>query len=340
MKFKFLSGLSLICTLWPALAETSIKPQSAYLLPHAEKSVLTDLVRVSADMLVAAGERGHILLSSDGKSWQQSPTPLQSSLNSVYFVNPNHGWAVGHDASIIASNDGGKSWQLQQFLPELDKPLFDVFFTDEQHGFAVGAYGLFYRTKDGGKSWQQEFHAELANADDKAMLAELKDSDPEGYQAELSSVLPHINRVFANKDRLVMVGEAGFWAVSTDGGTSWQRQPEFYNGSLFSVSQSAQNTLFAVGLRGNAFRSSDNGQSWQQIALSSPATLNSVVAADGLVWLFGNSGVIFKSQDDGQSFQLIPQTEGKAVLNGITVGKDLVLATEVGIKTVQQVVSQ
>lgn len=340
MKFKLISGLSLMFTLWPALAETSIKPQSAYLLPHAEKSVLTDIVRVSANKLVAAGERGHILLSVDGKQWQQSQTPLQSNLNSVYFVTPDLGWAVGHDASIIATADGGASWQIQQFLPELDKPLFDVFFSDAQHGFAVGAYGLFYRTKDGGKTWQLEQHAELANAEDQEMLAELKDTDPEGYEAELSSVLPHINRVFAAKDKLIMVGEAGFWALSTDGGISWQRQPEFYNGSLFSVSQAETGTLFAVGLRGHAFRSSDAGQSWQQISLSSPATLNSVVAAEQHVWLFGNSGVIFHSSDDGQSFQLVPQTEGKAVLNGVTVGNDLVLATEVGIKTVQKVVSQ
>ena len=340
MKFKFLSGLSLLFTLWPALAETSIKPQSAYLLPHAEKSVLTDLVRVSENMLVAAGERGHILLSHDAKKWQQSPTPLQSNLNSVFFVNPSLGWAVGHDASIIASTDGGQTWQLQQFLPELDKPLFDVYFTDAKQGFAVGAYGLFYRTQDGGQSWQQEYHAEIANVDDQEMLAELKDSDPEAYEAELGSVLPHINRVFAMKDQLVMVGEAGFWAISKDGGNSWQRQPEFYNGSLFSIAQSAQGTLFAVGLRGHAFRSSDNGQSWQQLSLSSPATLNSVVADGAQVWMFGNSGVIFQSTDDGQSFQMIPQTEGKAVLNGLVVGKDLVLATEVGIKTVQQVVSQ
>lgn len=340
MKFKFISGLSLLFTLWPALAETSIKPQSAYMLPHAEKSVLTDLVRVSADMLVAAGERGHILLSKDGQQWQQSPTPLQSNLNSVFFVNPRQGWAVGHDASIIASTDGGQSWQLQQFIPELDKPLFDVYFSDTNHGFAVGAYGLFFRTQDGGKTWLQEYHAELANADDQAMLADLKDSDPEAYQAELGSVLPHINRIFAGKDRLVMVGEAGFWAISTDNGANWQRQPEFYNGSLFSIAQSSNGTLFAVGLRGHAFRSTDNGQSWQPVSLTSPATLNSVIAADNQVWLFGNSGVIFHSRDDGQSFQLVPQTEGKAVLNGVTVGNDLVLATEVGIKTVQQVVSQ
>lgn len=340
MKFKFLSGLSLLFTLWPALADTSIKPQSAYLLPHAEKSVLTDLVRVSADKFVAAGERGHILLSQDGKLWRQSPTPLQSGLNSVFFVNDTRGWAVGHDASIIASADGGQTWQLQQFLPELDKPLFDVYFTDAEHGFAVGAYGLFYRTSNGGTSWTQEFHAELANDEDQQMLAELKDTDPEGYQAELSSVLPHINRIFAGANRLFIVGEAGFWAVSTDGGASWQRQPTFYNGSLFSIAQSPSGTLFAVGLRGHAFSSRDEGQTWQQISLTSPATLNSVVASEGSVWLFGNSGVIFHSRDDGQTFQLIPQTEGKAVLNGVIVGQDLVLATEVGIKTVQQVVSQ
>lgn len=340
MKFTFISGLSLLFAVWPSLADNVIKPQSSYLQPHADKALVTDLIKVSDSLYLAAGERGHILRSPDGVSWQQSQTPLQANLNSVYFTDETHGWAVGHDASIIATQDSGVSWQLQQFLPELDKPLFDIYFKDASHGFAVGAYGLFFRSADGGKSWQQEYHAELANADDQAMLAELKETDPEAYQAEIGSVLPHINRIYAKGPRIYLVGEAGFWAVSTDGGNSWQRQPEFYNGSLFSISESEQGTLFAVGLRGHAFRSTDQGQSWQQIPLSSPATLNSVVAEAGRVWLFGNSGVIFHSEDDGVSFTLVPQKEGKAVMNGLLIGKDLLLATEVGLKTVQQVVSQ
>lgn len=312
------------------------KPEVAYQLPLVTQSVLTDIVRLANGQLIAVGERGHIIQSTDGTSWQQMPVPAQANLNSVYFVDDSHGWAVGHDATILATTDGGKSWSLQQFLPELDKPLFDVFFKDQQHGFAVGAYGLFYVTQDGGNSWQQVWHDSFASAEDRQMLAELKETDPDGYQQELASVLPHLNRLVVRNQTVYLVGEAGFWATSQDFGVTWQRQPEFYNGSLFAIEQTASGTLIAAGLRGHAFRSTDQGQQWQPVTLASPATLNSVQTTGSDVWLFGNSGVIFHSTDDGVSFSLVPQTSGKAVLNGISQGADLLLVTETGIKTIQQ----
>lgn len=310
------------------------QPQPAYQLPQAVKSVLTDIIRLPGGALVAVGERGHILRSEDGNNWQQSQVPVQANLTSVYFIDDKQGWAVGHDATILASKDGGRSWQLQQFLPALDKPLFDVFFKDSQHGFAVGAYGLFFESSDGGASWQQSWHAAFANEDDRAMLAELKDTDPAAYQDELASVLPHLNRLVVRNNTIYLVGEAGFWAISQDFGRSWQRQPEFYNGSLFTIEQTAAGTLLAAGLRGHAFRSTDQGQNWQPIALSSPATLNSLQTEGQQVWLFGNSGVVFHSADDGATFSLIPQTEGKAVLNGLPQQGQLLLVTETGVKTI------
>ena len=340
MKFKFLSGLSLICALFPAIAEQKIMPQSAYILPNAQKSVLTDIISVQGKFFMAAGERGHLLKSVNGQDWQQSATPLQSNLNSVFFLNEQLGWAVGHDASIVHSNDGGLTWSLQQFAPELDKPLFDVVFNDAQNGIAVGAYGMFYRTTDGGKQWQSEFHPELASIEDQALLAELKESDPEAYAIEASSVLPHFNRLFADGNVLFMVGEAGFYASSHDFGRTWQRENSFYNGSLFGITRTGQGNLFAIGLRGHAFRSTDLGVTWQKIDLPSPSTLNSVLAVEDKVFLFGNAGTLLMSSDDGVSFKAIKAPDGKSILNGVLVGPQLVLATETGIKSVQAVVAE
>lgn len=332
---KLLSGLGVCCVLTSSFAAAQVQPQSAYLLPRAVNSILTDIVPVADKFYVSAGERGHILLSNDGASWQQMPVPLQSNLNSIYFADEKHGWAVGHDASILHSSDGGQHWVIQQFLPDLDKPLFDVFFKDATHGIAVGAYGMFYRSSDGGKNWQSEFHPELASEDDQALLAELKETDPEAYTAETESVLPHFNRLYADGSTLYLVGEAGFFAKSLDFGTTWQRQPEFYNGSLFGITRTPQLSLITVGLRGHVFRSTDQGQSWQQIQVPSPATLNSVLStSDGKVYLLGNAGTLLMSSDDGQSFTAMNQADGKAILNAVKIGTNLVLATEVGIKTI------
>ncbi|MBV2129813.1 WD40/YVTN/BNR-like repeat-containing protein [Arsukibacterium indicum] len=307
--------------------------KAAYMVPMADKSLLTDVQKVSNNFFVAVGERGHVLLSNNGTDWQQAAVPVQSMLTAVYFVDEQNGWAVGHDAVILNTRDGGNSWQLQQFLPEDDKPLLDVYFRDKQHGIAVGAYGLFYKTNDGGNSWQQELFIELAAEDDKEYLLDLQQSDPEIYRAELSSILPHFNRLFVDGNTVYMVGEAGFIAKSGDFGVSWQRLEEFYNGSLFDLHRTPDMSLLAVGLRGHVFRSEDNGQSWQQIELADSATLNSVFSdAGGNIYLAGNSGTLLQSEDDGLNFTERSQADGKAILNGVVHGNELLLVTEVGIK--------
>lgn len=310
--------------------------KAAYIMPLADKSLLTDVQQVNNDFFVAVGERGHILLSTNGDEWQQAAVPVQSMLTAVYFVDEMRGWAVGHDAVILATRDGGESWQLQQFLPQEDKPLLDVYFRDAQFGIAVGAYGLFYKTTDGGSSWEQALFIELAAEDDKEYLLDLQQSDPEIYHAELSSILPHFNRLFADGNTLYMVGEAGFIAKSSDFGESWQRMDEFYNGSLFDLHRTADMSLLAVGLRGHVFRSEDNGQSWQQIELSESATLNSVFSdTQGNIYLAGNAGSLFYSNDDGLSFTERSQADGKAILNGVVQNGSLLLVTEVGIKVLK-----
>ena len=61
-------------------------------------------------------------------------------------------WAgVGHDAAILHTADGGSTWDLQHWDPELEKPLFDVWFEDDTHGVAIGAYGLFLETPRWGR---------------------------------------------------------------------------------------------------------------------------------------------------------------------------------------------
>lgn len=337
MKAKLISGLSLCCLLWPAAATETVTPQAALVLPKASQALVTDIIDVSKHYYLAVGERGHILKSPNGQTWQQITVPLNVLLTSVYFVDETHGWAVGHDASILHSHDGGVSWQIQQFLPELDKPLFDVVFKDRLHGIAVGAYGMFYRTRDGGKQWLPEFNPTLASAEDQEFLAELKETDPEAYEAELESVLPHFNRLVRDGSTLYMAGEAGFVAVSHDFGESWQRLPEFYNGSLFAIAKTPQNSLLVAGLRGHLFRSTDQGVSWQAIELPSNATLNSIyVSAQGQIYVAGNAGTLLVSSDDGVSFRELSQADGKAIMQVVTGQQTLILATETGIQTIQQ----
>ena len=68
--------------------------------------------------IVAVGDRGKILYSDDqGDHWKQAVTPSEVLLTSVCFADARHGWAVGHDAVVLGSDDGGETWTVQYSDP-------------------------------------------------------------------------------------------------------------------------------------------------------------------------------------------------------------------------------
>ncbi|MBO2624761.1 hypothetical protein I6M44_11855 [Shewanella algae] len=319
MSYRMLQAAALglgILTFQGAISPLHAETQSAtgaltgQLQPLAVHSLMLDIAQAGSTM-VAVGERGHILrLSADANQWQQVATPSQAQLTKVFFLDANHGWAVGHDATILATQDGGLSWQQQFSSPELARPLLDVWFADSQNGIAVGAYGLFLRTTDGGQSWQKEFHPELLSQDDADYLADLKQQDEEAYQAESDSILPHFNRVIALEDkRLLMVGELGMVAISEDGGRLWQRLEFIYDGSLFNAIE-RDKQLYVFGLRGHAFSAPEDMSQWQEIKMPLESTLNAAAPVKGSLLLVGNGGAVIRL-DNNLHAELVTQRRGE-----------------------------
>jgi photosystem II stability/assembly factor-like uncharacterized protein len=64
----------------------------------------------------AVGRPGSVALHSadGGEHWQVVPTGQPLPLNGVWFHDEAHGWAVGELGSILATADGGKTWQVQK----------------------------------------------------------------------------------------------------------------------------------------------------------------------------------------------------------------------------------
>ncbi|PCI62516.1 MAG: hypothetical protein COB35_03695 [Gammaproteobacteria bacterium] len=320
----------------PHFTYASNSPLEAQFQPLASKSLLLDITLVDQVRLVAVGQHGNILTSNDAITWQQSSVPVQSTLTSVYFINSLQGWAVGHDATILHTSDGGYSWQVQQYLPNKEKPLLDVTFKDDLNGLAVGAYGLFYRTTDGGQTWHSEFHQEFLNADDTQYIADLKAEDEAAYLDEIASILPHFNRIIQDGRTLYLVGEIGLIAKSNDYGKHWQKFSEVYQGSFFDLARTHQANLLVVGLRGHIFRSLKNGSPWESIASNTTALLNSVVLTDdNRIIILANNGVMLVSRDDGKTYKLQAQKDGKPLIAGVWFNHKLIVVSDVGIKIIK-----
>jgi len=347
MKLSFTALVAIILCQFPVYANNylhssvSLFNKASIKSDLASKSLLLDIDKISEEKLVSVGEYGHILLSTNGKKWHQADVPVQTTLTAVSFYNDTLGWAVGHDATILHTKDSGASWQVQFSQPKLEKPLLDILFKNANEGIAIGAYGLVLRTLDGGKSWNKEFHDEFLSLDDKDYLDELKAEDIEAYEDESSFILPHFNRLVNSNGTLFMLGEVGLIAKSQDFGVTWQKFDEIYQGSFYDLGRTSSDQLLVVGLRGNIFRSSNEGMDWDKVNLPTTALLNDVVIGDNAdVYILGNNGIVLFSVNDGETFITHTESDGKAHIAGVWFNKQLIVVSEVGIKTITPLTQQ
>src|SRR5690554_1413571 len=141
--------LAMVLAVATAAAQQDIEPREAERVPLADESLILDVIQ-AGEHYIAVGERGHVLISGDGQTWEQAESvPVRATLTRAAYAEGRL-WAVGHDTTIIFSNDMGRTWSLQFFEPDWEQPLFDVHFFDARQGLATGAYGLIMHTKDGG----------------------------------------------------------------------------------------------------------------------------------------------------------------------------------------------
>lgn len=247
-----------------ALSAGTAQPMPSEPAPRAAQALLTS-VTPAGSRLVAVGARGHILRSADGEHWEQAASPVNSLLTAVFFLDERQGWAVGHDATILHTRDGGGSWTIQHYDPSLNLPLLDIVFTSATRGLAIGAYGLMMQTDDGGATWTR-------------------------MESALTEEGLHFNAVSRLADgSLLLVGEQGMLARSADEGREWTRLESPYGSSLFAVVPAGERGAFIGGLRGNVYRSEDVAAGgWTRVELGRAESVFGMAALpQGQVGLVG-----------------------------------------------------
>jgi len=214
-----------------AFAQDAPAPRPALIAPLAATTTLLGLAQ-AGPRLVAVGQRGHILLSADGQSWTQVDAPVNAMLNRVRFRDDHNGWAVGHDATIVATADGGRTWSLQHYDPA-GKALYDLLFLGGERLLAVGAYGTYLVSGDAGKTWERRAFP-------------------------VADLGQHFNAVTRLADgTLLMAGERGLLARSKDGSETWDLLDSPYTGSFFGVLPAGPRGAIVFGLRGNIYVAAD-----------------------------------------------------------------------------------
>lgn len=326
-------------------------PESEWslIMPLASESLMLAIAQVG-DTFVVAGDRGHVLISEDqGRSWVQTRTPTRVPLTGVWFHDRNLGWAVGHDAVILRTEDGGETWCRVHAAPDLERPLLAVWFEDDRNGFAVGAYGYFLRSSDGGLSWREEslqlVEDEAAESDELADDGEADAGldedeawdDDDWLDDDLAADL-HLNRIAIDAaGRLFLLAEAGTVFRSEDQGNSWRALDPPYEGSFFGGLAPDDQTFLVFGLRGNMFRTWDAGETWRRINLPVDTSLfGGARLQDGGVIVVGTAGVMLVSRE-ADRFRLVQRPDRKALMSAMSTSDGgVIVIGEPGVKRLEQ----
>jgi photosystem II stability/assembly factor-like uncharacterized protein len=175
------------------------------------KRQLLDIALVDVQHGLAVGDFGTLLRTEDGgKTWTKIALPQDIKLppevvevvepgdvvlNSIAFTDPDHMWIAGEFGVILASSDGGLTWESQD--SSVESTLFGIFFADQQRGWAVGIESTLLRTADGGKTWEKQ-----------------RIETPWGFSLALYDVAVRGAYGWA-------VGNSGLLLSSNDGGATW-----------------------------------------------------------------------------------------------------------------------
>lgn len=356
-------ALGLVVAASAAVAATSAGGAGDVLDRPARTSALADQRPIDAlahagRRLVAAGQRGHILLSDDdGRTWTQATVPVSSDLTALSFPTADTGYAVGHDGVVLGTTDGGATWRklldgravnalvlaamqrkvaaggdddAHKLLDEAkrnvelgpDKPFLDVWFANANDGFVVGAYNLILHTADGGRTWDSWF-----DATDNPKLLNLYAIRPLG-------------------DALFIAGEGGLLLVRDKGTQRFRALHADYKGSFFGVlglpaADTPQGGVLAFGMRGHALLSHDGGASWRALDTGLTASITAGEAtADGRVVLVDQSGSIAISRDHGETFARVAVAQPMPLAAVAVTPSGIVLAGPRGLRKVDRPVDR
>ncbi|MBD1919670.1 photosynthesis system II assembly factor Ycf48 [Microcoleus sp. FACHB-831] len=208
--------------------------------------------------------------SMSNNPWQLIQVPTSANLQDIAFTSdPNHGWLVGSDSTILETNDGGKTWQSRALELEDQKYRFTSVSFKGEDGWVTGEPSILLHTTDGGKSWSR---------------------------IPLSSKLPGApNTIVAlSANEAEMTTNVGAIYRTADGGKTWKALVQDAVGVFRNLDRSADGKYVAVSAKGNFYSIWEPGQnSWvPHNRNSSRRVENMGFGSDGRLWMLARGGQI------------------------------------------------
>jgi hypothetical protein len=239
---------------------------------HSTDDVHFDTMNVQSSLSALHLDASDVWVGgADGISYQQAGTTGFSLIaGSPKLIGGIDGSVVSLFATSFSTEGAAYSnfsstWTAAKLTPA-PGPLFAVFAPSFAEAYAIGARGVIYHTADSGQSWA----------------------------AQTSGTAADLFCVWGNGSLVIVAGAAGTFLRSTNGGATWTRST-VGSSPIYGLSGTSTTDIWAVGKNATLLHSVDGGASWSQESDVSGATIfYDVAAADGKVYVVGESGTILE----------------------------------------------
>ena len=241
----------------------------------------------------AVGADGTILTTNDGGStWNlQFGGNEPYFLKSVYFFNPDIGWASGGGfvegigGTILNTTDNGLNWNANTNVTNYT--LESISFVNANVGWSISVDGTIIKTIDGGVNWNKQTKLPIEGRTIFFV------NETTGWAAGFYS---NENQYYSSIYK------------TTDGGLTWDLQFDdliTLKSAYFINSMSG----WVVGEAGVILKTADGGETWDRQASGTERGLASVFFIDGKQgWVIGTRGTILKTSTGGDAITGISET--------------------------------
>ncbi|MFN9858508.1 MAG: YCF48-related protein, partial [Pseudanabaena sp.] len=168
--------------------------------------------------------------SANHGNWHKVELPVAITPLDLWFdkYEPNHGWLVGTDATLLESTDGGKTWEERKL--DLGDGIYrfsSISFSGNE-GWITGQPALLLHTTDNGQSWSR---------------------------IGLSSKLPGdpFKIVAQGRNSAEMVTDLGAIYSTQDGGQNWKALVTQAVGNARNIYRSDDGRYVAISANGNFY---------------------------------------------------------------------------------------
>ena len=176
--------------------------ESNWITIDSSQTGMKSIALAGEDSLIIVGNAGLIWQYTD-ETWWNRTTSFTANLHDVDFNGAEDGLAVGDSGTILATDDGGSTWDYRE-SPDPDSTIVSVSYFNPYRMFAVSDSGqIIYSTSPGGFEWQ------------------LREIESAGYNTTLATNLSSIDVV--SSSRILFTGPDGYLGLSLDQGLNVER---------------------------------------------------------------------------------------------------------------------